>query len=88
VNWFIGVITNESARTVAIPLDFLPSGSGRRWTLRTYSDKLSDTGKPDPTIQRGVSRIAVTNMSVQRGRTLSVPLAPAGGAALWLAPAE
>ncbi|MBC8102201.1 MAG: glycoside hydrolase family 97 catalytic domain-containing protein [Cytophagales bacterium] len=86
-NWFIGAITNETARTVTLPLDFLPPGTNAKWTLRTYSDKLGSDGKPETTIVRGVSRISVTNMPVQRGKTLTLPLAPSGGAALWLTPA-
>jgi alpha-glucosidase len=87
-NWFIGAITNETARTVNLPLDFLHGGTNANWTLRTYSDKLGSDGKPEPKIQSGVSRIAISNTPVQRGKTVTLPLVPGGGAALWLTPAK
>jgi alpha-glucosidase len=87
-NWFVGAITNETARPITLPLDFLTSGKGSRWTLRTYSDKLGSDGKPDTKIQPGVSRITVTNAAAERGKRLVLPLAPGGGAALWLTPPQ
>lgn len=86
--WFVGAITNETARTVQIPLDFLPKGNGSNWTLRTCADKLSSEGKPDTAIKRGASRIAITSAVAERGRRLALPLASGGGAALWLTPAR
>jgi alpha-glucosidase len=84
-DWFIGAITNETARTVTLPLDFLPTG-GTAWALHTYSDKLGSDGKPNPAIQAGVSRITITNTTTDRGKRLTLPLAATGGVALRLTP--
>jgi alpha-glucosidase len=86
--WFIGAITNETARTVTTALDFLRAENFAPWIVRIYSDKLSTEGKPDPQIVRGVSRIEVTNtvLGVDRETSLVIPLAATGGVALWLTP--
>ncbi len=86
--WFIGAITNETARTVTIPLDFLRTEDFAPWIVRIYSDKLSTEGKPDPQIVRGMSRIEITNtiLGVDRETSLMIPLAATGGVALWLTP--
>ncbi|MES2459804.1 MAG: glycoside hydrolase family 97 catalytic domain-containing protein [Armatimonadota bacterium] len=83
-NWFVGAITNETARSVTIPLDFLPTGGGSTWTVRSYSDKLNSDGKPDPDIRPGISRVTITTLAAERGKRLSLPLVSGGGTALWL----
>ena len=39
-NWFVGTLTNNDARTLTIPLDFLPKG--KKYIAKIYSD--------DPTV--------------------------------------
>ena len=88
-SWFVGAITNETARTVTLPLDFLPKQDTTYWTYwvaRTYADKLGGDGKPDPTILHGVSRITITSTDVEREKPLTLSLPSAGGAALWIMP--
>lgn len=63
-DWYIGAMTNEAARTVQVPLDFLGTG---RFTARTYSDGATST------------TLTVTESSVGRDHAIQLRLAPSGG---------
>lgn len=63
-DWFVGAMTNEAARTLQVPLDFLGVG---RFTARTYAD--GDT----PTA------LTVTDRSVGRDDQIELRLASGGG---------
>lgn len=65
--WFVGVMTDETARTVPLPLDFL---SDDRWRVRALVDGSQPTD------------VAAHVGHVRGGRTLRVPLAARGGAVL------
>lgn len=69
--WYIGAITNESARTLSLPLAFLPSGG---YSMERYEDGAA----PNAT---EVSTGVVTNAT-----NLDLRLAPTGGAAFILRP--
>lgn len=67
--WFVGAMTNEAARTVKVPLDFLGSG---QFIARIYAD--GDTP----------SALAITERTVDRRDTIEMRLAPSGGGAIEL----
>jgi len=65
--WYLGAITDGTARTVSLPLGFLGSG---RWTVRAWADGASPTS------------IDKRTGEVNAGGRLSITLAANGGAAL------
>lgn len=65
--WYVGIITDETARTVSIPLGFLGAG---KWTLRAWLD-----GKTPTALDR-------RNGTIDRVHNLIVPIAASGGATL------
>lgn len=70
--WFIGAMTNESARTVSIPLTLLGKG---RFTATIWSDGATPT-------ELNVNTRAVTKQDA----ALEVPLAASGGAVVRISP--
>lgn len=77
-DWFIGAITDESARDVAIAFDFL--GAKRTYTATVYRDGADAHWLNDPYDYR------IETLTVTRGDVLSLRLAPGGGAAIRLTP--
>ncbi|MFJ4538630.1 glycoside hydrolase family 97 catalytic domain-containing protein [Streptomyces tibetensis] len=75
-DWYLGAMTNESSRTLALPLSFLGSGS---WTATVYAD-----GTPGASPYR--TPVVVSTRTVTRDDTLDVAMAPAGGQAIVLKP--
>jgi lysophospholipase L1-like esterase len=73
-DWYIGAMTNESARTLKLPLDFLPAGP---YQATFYLD-----GKEPADLRRETRRIDVTAQTL----TLPVSLAANGGAVIRLTP--
>jgi hypothetical protein len=78
-NWFIGAITNETARTATIPLDFLDKG--KKYVAIIYADGADADWKNNP------ESYQITKFLVNDGTKLSVRLANGGGAAISLKPA-
>lgn len=72
--YFIGAITNEEARDVNIPLDFLPEGKSLTATI--YADGKEAHYETNPTVY-SISHQQVNNHSV-----LPIHLAPGGGCAI------
>ena len=70
-SWFVGAMTNESARTVRIPLKFLGAG--------TFNATIWQDGAGPNDVQKIERR--VTSHDV-----LTVPLAAGGGAAVMIRP--
>ncbi|MDO5447154.1 MAG: glycoside hydrolase family 97 catalytic domain-containing protein [Prevotellaceae bacterium] len=70
--WFVGTMTNNDARTVTLPLDFL--AKGKKYTAHIYEDK------PELGTRTNVS---ITTKKVNSKKTLTLPLLPSGGAAIW-----
>lgn len=71
--WFIGTITDGTARAIDLPLDFLPQGS--EYTAHVYSDG-------GGTIVNG-AQVAVTKDDI-----LTIELPANGGNAIWLEPIQ
>jgi alpha-glucosidase len=65
-NWYIGAMTNESGRTVDVPLDFLAAG-------RNYRADILEDGKDR-------NHLAARAASVTGKTRLTLKLAPSGGA--------
>lgn len=78
MNWYIGSITDENARTVEIPLDFL--GENRPYSVTIYRDAPTSHWDTNPTAYE------IATESMKPGETLTLELAPGGGAAVQLSP--
>jgi len=74
-NWYLGAVTDETARTVQVKLDFLDPA--KRYTAQIYRD---GEGADYRTDKRHA--ITIESRAVKAGETLSLPLAPGGGAAV------
>jgi alpha-glucosidase len=66
--WFIGAMTDWTARTLTVRLDFLDEGT---YTLTEATD--------GPNAARYAADYRHSTRTVRRGDTLSLPLAPGGG---------
>lgn len=71
--WYVGAMTNETGRTVDVPLDFLPEGA--------YQARLWQDGET-------ISQLEVSGRAVQRTGALKLVLAPSGGGVAVLRPAH
>ena len=78
--WYIGSITNEQERTLAIPLSFL--AKGKKYTAQIYADGADADWKSNPT------SIAITAQQVDAQSTLTLKLAKGGGAAVRIVPVK
>lgn len=74
-DWYVGSLTNEEARVLNTPLDFLEPGT--RYAALICAD---DPGASTRT------RVAVARRTVTSADTLEARLAPSGGHAVWLTP--
>jgi len=74
--WFVGSITNEDARQLDVPLNFLGSGT---YDAEIYSDGPKAASQPTDSV--------VEKRRVNAQTVLKLKLAPAGGSAIWLVPA-
>ncbi|MDF2263976.1 glycoside hydrolase family 97 catalytic domain-containing protein [Streptomyces coacervatus] len=72
--WYLAAMTNETARTLSIPLSFLGSGT---YTATIYAD-----GTPGSSPYQ--TPVAVSTRTVTSSTTLRVAMAPAGGQAVVL----
>jgi alpha-glucosidase len=78
--WFVGGITDEEARTLSVPLDFLPPG--RRYVAEIYADGPGADWRDNPL------PVAISRQPVTRATTLRMALAPGGGQAIRIRPAQ
>jgi alpha-glucosidase len=78
--WFLGAITDEQARTLDLPLSFLTPG--RRYVAELYADGPSANWLDNPL------PLTITRRSVTSTTRLRVVLAPGGGQAIRIRPAE
>jgi hypothetical protein len=76
-DWYVGIITNDSSRTVTTAFDFLEKG--KKYTATIYSD---DPGVPTVTHVRREQRI------VDDATVIGTRLQPSGGEAIWLTPVK
>ena len=74
--WYLGAMTNETSRTLSIPLDFLGGGT---YTATVYADGTPGTAPYQ-------TPVVVGTQAVTSATTLSVAMAPAGGQAIVLKP--
>ncbi len=73
--WFIGGLSSEESRTLKTPLDFLEPG--REYVAHIYSD--------DPTVKT-VTKVAVTQQTVDSTTVFPVTMRGNGGQAIHLVP--
>ncbi|MDB6168217.1 MAG: hypothetical protein JWM88_1081 [Verrucomicrobia bacterium] len=74
-SWFLGALTNRTAREIPLKLDFLGEG---RWKLRLWQDAADCAVNPE--------HLDVIEQEVTPESTLLLRLAPAGGAVAWFEP--
>jgi alpha-glucosidase len=74
--WFVGAMTDETARELTLPLHFLGSG---RWTARIFAD-----GAQDPAVWK--TPVVISERVVDAAAALELRLADSGGAAVMLTP--
>ena len=78
-DWYVGAITDEEARTLEIPLSFLPEGES--YVAEIYADGEGAHWLHEPL------PIATSEHTVDAGTTLTLSLAPGGGQAIRIRPA-
>lgn len=71
--WYIGAMTNEQARTLSLPLDFLKDGA---YQARLWQDGDAPT------------QLVTSEAKTGRAQSLSLKLAPSGGATVILSPVK
>jgi alpha-glucosidase len=74
-DWYLGSITDWDPRTVTVPLSFLGSGT---YTAQLYADAADAPQNPE--------HVALTTQTVTSSDTLTLKLAPGGGAAIRFVP--
>jgi alpha-glucosidase len=75
--WYIGSITNWDPRALEIPLQFLGSG---KYTAEIYSDAPNAATQPKESV--------LEKRAVDASTKLTLKLAPGGGAAIRIVPAD
>ena len=75
--WYVGAMTDWTPRTLEIPLAFLPGGP---FTAEIYRD--ADDAAEHP------GKVTIEKRQVSSASTLTLKLAPGGGAAIRIAPAN
>jgi alpha-glucosidase len=78
--WFVGAVTDEEARTLTVPLDFLPAG--RRYVAEVYADGPGAHWRWNP------GPVAVSRRAVTAATRLPLAMAPGGGQAVRIRPAR
>jgi alpha-glucosidase len=78
--WFLGAITDEAARTLTVPLSFLTPG--RRYVAEIYADGPNASWRDNP------FPVTITRRPVTSATRLRLVLAPGGGQAIRIRPAE
>ncbi|HEX8694467.1 MAG TPA: glycoside hydrolase family 97 protein [Longimicrobium sp.] len=78
--WFVGAITDEEARTFEVPLSFLPSG--RRYVAEVYADGPGAHWRDNPL------PVAISRRDVDASTRLRIEMAPGGGQAIRIRPAQ
>ena len=73
-DWYLGALTDEQARTLAVKLDFLPAG--KRYTAQIYRDGKDANWRTKP------YDMQIEQKSVTATDSLTLPLATSGGAAI------
>jgi alpha-glucosidase len=74
--WYVGSITNWTARTIEVPLTFLGAGA---YIAELYADGSDAATNP--------KQVEISRKQVTAGNVLKMKLAPGGGAAVRIVPA-
>ena len=75
-NWYVGSVTDATARDLTLPLDFL--SDGMRYEAIIYEDG------PDADYRTNPYPMTIRRMEVDRSTVLGLHLAPGGGAAIQI----
>jgi alpha-glucosidase len=75
-DWYVGSVTDENARSLELPLDFLDAD--RTYVAQIYRDGANANWRTQP------FAIAIERRTVKRDDKLSLKLAPGGGTAIRL----
>ncbi len=78
-NWYVGAVADEDSRTLSLPLTFLGAGT---YQARIYQDGASADWLTNP------YEYEISDQIVSANETLSIRLAPGGGAAISFRPIE
>jgi alpha-glucosidase len=76
-DWYLGGVTDENARTIQVPLNFLDAG-------KTYSAEIYRDAD-DAAFDGNASAIAIETRKARKGDAWSIRLAPGGGFAIRFA---
>jgi alpha-glucosidase len=76
--WFLGAMTNETARTLEVPLSFLGSGT---WVALIFADGASTT-------PANATPVTIQRITVHPGTVFHASLAPHGGQAIRFEPSS
>lgn len=79
-DWYLGAVTDETARDMRVPLDFLEKG--RRYRAQIYRDGAGADWKNSP------FDLAIESRTVSATDTLDLRLAAGGGAAIRFTPVK
>jgi len=79
-DWYIGAITDENARSLEVPLTFLPEGEA--FVAEIYADGEGAHWLHDPL------PISISTRAVDASSVLTLNLAPGGGQAIRIRPAD
>jgi alpha-glucosidase len=79
-SWFVGAITDEEGRTFDVPLSFLTPG--RRYVAEIYADGPNANWLDNPL------PVTITRRTVTSATRLRLVLAPGGGQAIRIRPAQ
>lgn len=85
-DWFIGGVTDENARDLEFPLDFLDKGV--KYTATIYADTPETDGIGDVKVQDSVQTYSITTKKVNSKTTLKMHLARSGGFAIRIQKVE
>ncbi len=75
-NWYVGSVTDDQARDLSLPLDFLTDG--KRYTAIIYEDG------PDADYRNNPYPMTIRRLDVDRTTVLDLHLASGGGAAIQI----
>nr|WP_305794499.1 glycoside hydrolase family 97 catalytic domain-containing protein [Halomarina rubra] len=78
--WFLGAMTDESARDLTVSLDFLAGRSGG-WTVVEYADA------PETGVDNNPTSVVISDYDVAAGDDVDLSLGSSGGTALHIVPA-
>ncbi|WP_267640263.1 glycoside hydrolase family 97 catalytic domain-containing protein [Haloarchaeobius amylolyticus] len=78
--WYLGAMTDDTARELTVSLDFLAS-TADGWTVTEYADATDSDVDTDPTA------VTVSEYDVTSGDAVDVSMGASGGAAMRIVPA-